>query len=139
MGEPISYKEIIMGTCSDFYFNAVEEYVKPIDTYEVFAAGFVTGQAEKVYLGAADAAMFAPDKEQFTILFRLARSAANRYEGLYIEVYGHEVWLFRNEQALLKFDRLKHIQKYSPTWHTIRAELCGIPEDEIDTEFHKRK
>ncbi len=66
----------------------------------IFAAGFVSGQAEKVYLGACRAAMFRPSQDRYGML--------------------------------------NVVTEDSRDWHHQRALLCGIPNEEVDYEFHIR-
>lgn len=127
-------------TCGPMYKDALERHAGDSpDLIRVFAAGFVNGQAEKVYLGACRAAMFRPSQERSGMLLTLAEEAARRYGLALVSYVGrhNEVWLCRHFHAPDVIG-LRDIEEDSPLWHERRAWLCGVPPDEVDREFHKR-
>lgn len=76
-------------TCGEFYREALRRYstfeydgggthTDP-RAYRAFAAGFVTGQAEKVYLGACVAAMFRPSEDRLSLMRELLDDITPRY------------------------------------------------------------
>ncbi len=129
-------------TCMPMYREAFLKYGGGVRRKErAFAAGFVTGQAEKIYLGACDAAMFRPNKEDVNWLWPIVHDVCERYM-LYSLSIGDEIWIFnRNDRQRLQ--ELKELylngHENSPHWHAVRAGLCGIPWCRIDEEFHNRE
>lgn len=108
---------------------------------ESFTAGFWCGQAEKVYLGACKAAMFRPNFEKRPEAIDTIKKVVSVY-GLVWHVlptsYGDELWIMRPQHLQEVLDVLL-CREDSPTWHERRARLCGIPEEEIDVNFHLRR
>ncbi|OGZ44496.1 MAG: hypothetical protein A2719_05230 [Candidatus Ryanbacteria bacterium RIFCSPHIGHO2_01_FULL_45_22] len=49
-----------------------------------------------------------------------------------------ELWVSRPGNVA-RIEALKSLPVNSPEWHRERGLLCGIPEDEIDPEFHLRE
>lgn len=113
------------------------------DLILLFAAGMALGQAEKIYLGACQAAMFRPSKENhgkmlavcvyLSGIYRLEVSVFNRPE------IWNEVWLHTNKCGHLLYNTLQNEDVNSPIWHTVRGMLCGIPYNQIDLDFHLRR
>lgn len=102
----------------------------------IFGAGFVVGQAEKVYSGACKAAMFRPEKEYRGGLKAIIRAAVPVY-GLEWGLWDDEFWIF----ARADWDAVKLAfthPRNSPAWHRARAALCGIREPDVDERFHER-
>ncbi|GEM_PF-5054693 len=105
-----------------------------------FMRGFWAGEAEKVYLGACKAAMFRPDFEKHQWVRADIPTVASRYGLLhrfFPTSYGGESWIIRPQYERLVLT-LAEFEEDSPAWHIWRARLCGIPDEEIDTEFHLR-
>jgi hypothetical protein len=129
-------------TCGPLYLEALTQYTDgDPEKVRLFAAGFIHGQAEKVYLGACQAAMFRPSPERLEMVDTLAMDAANRYGLLmtYLPSVG-EFWLCRDEAAFISVsEHMLRMKPNSPGWHHWRAWLCGIPNGEIDPRFHERK
>jgi hypothetical protein len=130
-------------TCGPLYKDALGKYAgTDPDKIRLFAAGFVSGQAEKVYLGACRAAMFRPSADRLAMILDVIRDVANRYN-LHI-FHGacqtfDEIWLCRNVDVWHNLQELYATYVYnSPAWHAFRAELCGIPAEELDEAFHLR-
>lgn len=130
-----------MKTCGEFYLDALTKHTGGDERLvEAFAAGFVNGQAEKVYLGACPAAMFRPSPDRAVLIDLLVQDTCQRY-GLksYLSASG-EVWIGRDKATLDEIVFVcREVESNTPRWHRRRALLCGIPENEIDHEFHKRK
>lgn len=129
-------------TCGPFYLDALQSHAGGDESFtEAFAAGFVNGQAEKVYIGACRAAMFRPSEGNWSMVARLATEAAERY-GLRFSTMCDvgEIWILQEHPGVLAcFAGLAETEVNSPEWHEIRGWLCGVPTGEIDFEFHKRK
>ena len=121
------------------YKEALEKYAATSTEFRAFAAGFVSGQAEKIYLGACRAAMFRPSQDRTATIIEIANDVAARYGLVVVHPIGakQEVWICRpaNEEDVR---RMTVFIEDSPAWHERRAWLCGIPEKDVDLEFHKR-
>lgn len=125
-------------TCGEFYQDALTEACGGDKSLvPVFAAGFVNGQAEKVYLGACRAAMFRPSDEWRAVVTNLARNCASRYGLLLCLTVPGEVWIVRPE-AINEWRQMRDSPNNSRTWHTLRGLLCGIPAQGIDDNYHER-
>lgn len=129
-------------TCGPLYKAGLESFTGMApDKIRAFAAGFVSGQAEKVYLGACRAAMFRPSAENAPWLLGVVREVAERY-GLHVEQLptsrGVEIWLCRSTCAAFTVSHLPEIAENSEDWHEVRGALCGIPPSLIDRRFHER-
>jgi hypothetical protein len=127
-------------TCGPLYNEGMLAYCKNVEEERLFAAGFVSGQAEKVYLGACRAAMFRPSPEKRDMLIEVVVEVAKRYD-LAVDYLLDEIWILRRtrEDQWALFSRLQDEEVNSPIWHTWRAYLCGVPAEEVDLDFHKRK
>lgn len=128
-------------TCGDLYLEALRE-IPTEPERRAFAHGFVSGQAEKVYLGACQAAMFRPSNETMPWLLPMTRDVCRRY-GLECELLGQhctglvpEIWIWRRGGT---YGAWLQFPKDSAQWHVERARACGIPEHEIDLNFHERR
>lgn len=127
-------------TCGPMYKEALAKYGSDNpELIRVFAAGFVSGQAEKVYLGACRAAMFRPSQDRYGMLIETVNDVAARYGLCVVAPIGskQEIWICRpaferNVQAL------QRIEEDTPFWHQHRAILCGVPFGEVDIKFHLR-
>jgi hypothetical protein len=124
-------------TCGELYLEALSEIVGDRERM-AFAAGFVNGQAAKVYLHACPAAMFRPSNETFGWLLDIVVNVCERY-GLRYEVLQtgavREIWITRIGMGVGNWYAY---EKDSPMWHKLRAQACGIPESETDVNYHKR-
>lgn len=125
-------------TCGPLYQEQLSLYTGGDSKFiKVFAAGFISGQAEKVYLGACSAAMFRPSAENFEIVSDIVQQVRTQY-GLMAYVLIDEIWICKPEY----FDRVKSLKTIpvnSPSWHLMRGLLTGVPMNDIDLEFHLRK
>ena len=117
-----------------------QRYTDP-ETYRAFAVGFVAGQAEKVYLGCCQAAMFRPSKEHFEWLRSEAEVVASSF-GLQVVVLDshcpdtpYEVWVCRDAKSVGGWLNFK---PNSQSWHFLRAAACGIPLADVDDKYHLR-
>jgi hypothetical protein len=102
-----------------------------------FAYGFCAGQAEKVYLGACQAAMFRPSPEHLDWYLTEVRVIAAHF-GLTVTLLDShcpktptEIWIHKGKIG----EWLQH-EVNSPDWHRLRAAACGIAD--VDTEYHLR-
>lgn len=125
-------------TCGDLYLEAITKLETDLER-RVFAKGFVSGQAEKVYLGACQAAMFRPSDTTFDFILSDVQEVCERYKLHYFVFYLAsiiEIWIYRSG---FQIGAWYEFAKDSPEWHKCRAIACGIPESEIDVNFHERK
>ena len=134
-------------TCGPLYLDALNDFTGMDEKLiPVFAAGFVSGQCEKVYLGACAAAMFRPSKRWYGDLLAIAKRSVDRY-GLRLNIFrtssGTEIWVYATRLVGERLMTLMHAigsnEEGSPDWHEIRGELCGVPASRIDLEFHERQ
>lgn len=128
-------------TCGPLFLECVKEFVSDINLMKIFSAGHMTGQAEKIYLGACAAAMFRPNPEYQEWALVAALKIANIYK-LEVSVFEreemkNEIWIHA-PTATREIAMLKDVDFNSPEWHTLRGRLCGVPEYNLDTEFHLR-
>lgn len=131
-----------MKSCGPLYQEALAAYTayEP-DNVRLFAAGFVHGQAEKVYLGACNAAMFRPSEERWAMVERLVAEAASRYRLKVVVIAtdrGRELWLCRSEATVSVVEGMPTVPTNTARWHRVRGLLCGVPACEIDADFHSR-
>lgn len=125
--------------CGVLYLDFLRAYCGTDEVKQkAFAAGFIVGQCEKVYIGACKAAMFRPSESAFHWLKEVVDDAAHTY-GLTVTTIPAsgviEIWVSRSDPDV---SRMGLYQENSPEWHQLRARLCGIPADEVDTNFHER-
>lgn len=134
-------------TCGPLHFESRAANIDETSRTEIraFAAGFATGLAEKVHLGACRAAMMRPDEEDFNWLWERVERVARIY-GLLLRINTYpdpgrsrEIWLLRSHADLDDFRAMRAAVPNSPEWHALRGRLCGIPENEIDVRFHERR
>lgn len=124
-------------TCGPLYLEGVREFCGgDVALQKAFAAGFVSGQAEKVYLGACKAAMFRPSAETRGWLVPIIDSVCDRYD-LRKTFIAREIWITRPVNCDLVIAMIA-LEPNSMAWHHMRGELCGIPEEERDLRFHER-
>jgi hypothetical protein len=126
-------------TCGPLYQDALRTFAgDDPERMRLFAAGFMSGQAEKVYLGACQAAMFRPSAERREMALEILADLARRY-GLAVvtTAVAGELWLCR-PASVADIELLALILPDSPGWHIWRGLLCGVPPDEIDVQFHER-
>ena len=104
------------------------------------ALGHMRGQAEKVYLGACCAFMIRPASDWFAWA-QAAMTYTCEHYGLVLHIARDEGELWgRTADSIAKhaMDALEKEPKNTETWHALRAELCGIPREQLDTEYHQR-
>lgn len=110
--------------------------------FAMFAAGFVVGQTEKVFLGACRAAMFRPAREDRWLILDTLESIREIYNIDWQGVGEDEIWIFRAHDSETCDDicdmNSSHIARDSASWHLLRADLCGVPTREVDVNFHER-
>ena len=116
-------------------------YSRTPETESAFAVGFACGQAEKVYLGVCRAAMFRPAAENFEWYTGEVEKVAAAYGLAVVVLESHcpespwEIWIARDESCVGGWVWL---EANSPQWHQERAAVCGIPEREVDVNYHRR-
>ena len=131
-------------TCGVYYQEAMNEILgedRDPKKVRLFAAGFVIGQAEKIFLGACSAAMFRPSPEYRSIIDEAVHVACKVYK-LYAGDIGNEIWIL-GEGVEWRFNMLVEAHRRgeinTDLWHRTRGDICGVPWFEIDPEFHKRE
>ncbi|MBI2053578.1 MAG: hypothetical protein HYT41_02450 [Candidatus Sungbacteria bacterium] len=129
-------------TCGELFKKFLLRYTEgDPEKVRVFDAGITYGQAEKVYLGACTAAMFRPTDQYWDTKLKSCKEVCGLLKLCTVIVHtsvGREIWVCRPEnEALVR--NLLHISENSPQWHIFRGNLCGIPQSEIDVQFHLRK
>ncbi len=129
-------------TCGPKFLSALSHFTAQTrDPVQLFSAGHMTGQAEKIYLGACAAAMFRPSTEYSAWALQAAVYLSGLY-GLQVNVFARdeikdEIWLHRAEHEG-GIRSLQSEEYNSPAWHYLRGLLCGVPLGQIDPEFHLR-
>lgn len=128
-------------TCGPLYKAGLEHYAgSDPDKIRLFAAGFISGQAEKVYLGACRGAMFRPSPDWAARLLEIVRDVAARY-GLIVRLaarQNREIWLLRDEAAVALLEEAEELGVPVERFHLLRGALVGVPTEEIDLLFHER-
>lgn len=141
-------------TCGVLYRQALEHFTgMDPEKLPLFAAGFVTGQVEKCYLGACAAAMFRPSSQHLDMLVKAIEWLGALYGLTYTRI-GAELWVYpRDPDAripqypdLTVHSRLHLLndlwgtgKENTPEWHHLRAALCGVPAGDVDVRFHERE
>lgn len=128
-------------TCGDLYLEGIRRFGQTDEAYWGFVAGFVSGQAEKVYNRVCPAAMFRPSQHLRDKLLRIIDEVIERYD-LSVSLYDNEVWIYRGDGRdafYAIFIPMMSMNRESPAWHQMRAVLCGIPWDNVDLKYHERK
>ena len=124
-------------TCLPKYLEALQQYTGgDLEKIKTFAAGFVTGQAEKVKLGACRACMFRPSAEHRGFMAEVVADAAKRF-GLHFRFFADvsEFWLCSNQFSI---NSLRQLAVNSAYWHMHRGLMCGVPREHLDLKFHER-
>lgn len=127
-------------TCGPLYKAGLEHYAgSDPEKIKLFAAGFISGQAEKVYLGACRGAMFRPSAEWKAMVLEVAREVATRY-GLQVRIASPpgEIWILRDAAAVDLLARAEELGVPDDLFHLLRGALAGVPTEEIDLRFHER-
>ncbi len=125
-------------TCLPIYQEAREKHAgTDPEKQRAFAAGFLHGQAEKVYLGACYAAMFRPSSQGAASLLELAGEAATLYGLEVVHLKNGEIWI-TTEGDVHQVWHIEDLVKDSPQYHHHRGWLCGVPHHAIDPLFHER-
>jgi hypothetical protein len=129
-------------TCGDLYAQLLDRFgitgELTADIRYGVSIGFVSGLAEKVYLGSCMASMVRPGKDD----------QMDYIVGAVCEVYGlnhteidGEYWIYKEKHENYihtMHNLIDHGQKNSRSWHRLRGILCGVPADELDMNFHER-
>jgi len=141
-GKNVMQNKIKQKTCGPMYRDSLTEFTDmDPDLIPVFAAGFVTGQAEKIYLGVCEAAMFRPSEKWWDTVMVIVVKVTERY-GLWVNtldtVRGREIWICASCEAASEVSALESVGEDSAEWHARRALLCGVPPSQIDYRFHER-
>jgi len=132
-------------TCGPLFSMCLNKFTDMTDKeVRIFAAGHLTGQAEKVYLGACRAAMVRPSEDYRQWCLTVAIHLSSIY-GLEISVFEREeikdeIWIHRPDaRSQVQLLGCPDIEVNSRFWHMIRGDLCGVPPGHIDHQFHERK
>lgn len=138
-------------TCGEYYRRAMDEFRMYKNYDDVFAIGFVCGQAEKVMIHACEAAMCRPSADRAPFLFNVLARVSGLY-GLTVHKLEYEqsanlqtretiveYWLCRDARAVRTVESLESMEINGPAWHVTRASLCGIPTSDVDYRFHERQ
>lgn len=132
-------------TCGPLFETCWREIESKVaGTHLLFEAGFVVGQAEKIYLGACHAAMFRPTDNRSKNVVLTSCMVCSAVYGLQVSIFEREeikdeIWLVDNRFANHLADVLCNYSYNSQEWHIERGLLCGIPLANIDPSFHERK
>ena len=130
-------------SCGVLYRRVLEAFgVHAEKEVQMFASGFVCGQAEKIHLGACEAAMFRPSEENHHIVDQAVEKACAIYglKSFTLTYDGRfEVWICRTRYFPEMESDLTEKELNSPEWHRLRGLLCGVSVMEIDANFHKRE
>lgn len=129
-----------MAKLNDLFLKVVREYIGDprVLTDSGFVTGFVTGQAEKVHIGACRAAMFHPEVFNFELVHEIAANIAGIY-GLQMHVFicgeRREIWLVHPnaEAAYEAMVRTIEFGASLATANKLRGDLCGV--EDIDPEY----
>lgn len=129
-------------TCGPLYKAGLESFTgMDPELIPIFAAGFVSGQAEKVKLGACQAAMFRPSEDWVETVRSIVREVAERYGLAWATIgtsRGLEIWLCKSFEIYDAITSLESLGENSPRWHERRGLLCGVRAHDIDYLFHER-
>lgn len=131
-------------TCGVLYLRGFQTETNRAsgNEFRLFDAGFIYGQAEKIYIGACHAAMYCPAKDNFPGIREVVERAARIY-GLKVTQLetkaGVEIWLCGTDVIKRAVEGLHVHAENGENWHLIRGILCGIPTDQIDKQFHLRQ
>jgi len=131
-------------TCGALFQQCIDHLLPiPMTPLQLFAAGMVYGQAEKVYLGACQASMFRPSAEHRAWHLELTRYICDLMDlrlvtALRFEI-SDEIWICRPGAERILRECLERDEVNSPAWHTFRGLMTGVPMDEVDMEFHRRR
>ena len=100
--------------------------------------GYLTGLAEKVWLGACPAAMVHPSEYWYAEELKITQRVCAIY-GLSYEEYveAGEIWFYKDQRAAMALQNIRAQPLNSPSWHACRAWLCGIPNDLVDIHYHE--
>ena len=123
----------------------IDDYAFKSD-WQTFTGGFIAGQMEKIFSGACEACMFAPDEMDFDWCYELVSCISNNVYGLAVHVLQcsnrREIWatdpaigsgFLRELESMVKSK-----DENCPHWHLLRGNLCGIPSRRIDPNYHLR-
>lgn len=132
-------------TCGILFNKCLNHFTSMLsdDPILLFASGMAVGQAEKIFLGACQAAMFRPSPENQAKMLSVCVYLSGVY-GLEVSVFqreeiANEIWLHNGKCVDLLSRTLTTEEVNSPIWHTVRGVLCGVPFNQVDLDFHKRR
>ena len=105
-----------------------------------FALGTMSGQAEKVALGACRAFMVRPAPEWLEWTIEAMELICGHYGlRMFTDLPRGEVWGCADTVVL---EDVQHcasaLEENGHLWHMTRARLCGIPENRVDVQYHER-
>jgi hypothetical protein len=128
-------------TCGPLFDAAVAQFCEQGPSLR-FYAGYITGHAEKIWMGAVPASMFRPPDKHADACRSIVARICEIYElnhTLVTTNLGLEIWMFRDSWVAEDLSVLATLEENSPTWHEYRGRLTGVPEQEIDVKFHERQ
>lgn len=139
----------MLPTCGELCRTLAESLLKhplldaaPDRDFACFAMGFASGQAEKVYNGACPAFMIRPAPDWYAWAWEMMCIVCTHYDlGVVQYVATGEIWAYGYTDGETQEDihmMLTHLVHNDPRWHEMRARLCGIPKERVDTQYHKR-
>lgn len=107
----------------------------------LFATGFIAGQAETVFNGIRRAMMVRPSAQNYDMVLSACRMLAEHYK-LAVSIFvvtderSPEIWMHRKN---IRVGEWREHDVNSPEWHKLRAAACGIPTAEVDVTYHLRE
>jgi hypothetical protein len=135
--------------CGTLHARAMEHFCgRDEERIRLFTAGFITGQAEKIHLGACRAAMLRPALQHRELVRQILNYTCALY-GLQWEFLDScgEFWLFEDDYRAhvdmidQMAQRINERELTAYEWHDYhleRGRLCGIPITQIDGRYHER-
>ena len=128
-------------TCMVAFREVSEYYSQGIESRKrIFTIGYWSAQAQIVSLDLCKAAMFRPNIERHPWVFTDLPDITSRYDLVLSEVSyddKRELWISKIG-TIDEIAKLYYVSVNSVEWHKRRGLLCGVPENEIDSDFHKR-
>lgn len=136
---------LVVPSCGPFARAVQDRYAQNDGERRAYWAGVIYGNAEKVFLGACHAAMFKPRAENFGECLEIVQAIAGLYR-LQVRATDYsvdgktvrEIWIYKPHSFKVFGTWLQHPVN-SQYWHYHRGRACGVPEHELDLQFHLRQ